>query len=537
MKLKYEFSKIFTLVIISILCVNIFNSVSGASSLHSYYVKNPKRPTHLYAIYENGLTPVEKTMIATLQGVISNSSSSQIYILSKSHPDYNVWLDDLKQNYGVTYDIVKDPWYLLDKFKSYVKGYVLYSSSSSKDPSINNACSLAALKNCIAIDESIENKLKEHGIKQLKGDCRNTDKYWAYNNLWNSKLKHSIVIELSPNKSIALRDYAIMSKCLIFYEDTPREFQLRDKVFGSMEKDSICLGWGPDEYENVKEASKHGVSIVPADWSYNLTVLSAFPCKPLTQKNSSSSSVVKGNNHFVTFIMSDGDNQQWTLGNNYSSEKWYGSPSRGKFNMGFTISPSLYELAPTVYKLYYKSASQRDYNDNFIVSPSGVGYMYPSKFKEDALELNIKKLNKYMENVDQKYVSILDNWSFENTALWNKYTIYPNIQGIFYLNYNRQDDYKGKVLWSNGKPIVSCRDLLWAKLEDNNSLVEKINSYVDKGYTDITDPNAYTFVYVHAWSKTMEDIEKVINQLNKNSKIKVVTPDTFMELIKTNIKH
>ena len=106
MKLKYEFSKIFTLVIISILCVNIFNSVSGASSLHSYYVKNPKRPTHLYAIYENGLTPVEKTMIATLQGVISNSSSSQIYILSKSHPDYNVWLDDLKQNYGVTYDIV-----------------------------------------------------------------------------------------------------------------------------------------------------------------------------------------------------------------------------------------------------------------------------------------------------------------------------------------------------------------------------------------------------------------------------------------------
>lgn len=310
-------------------------------------------------------------------------------------------------------------------------------------------------------------------MKKLEGDCRNTDKYWAYNNLWNSKLRHSIVIELSPNKSIALRDYAIMSKCLIFYEDTPKEFQLRNKVFGSMEKDSICLGWGPDEYENVKEASKHGVSVVPADWSYNLTVLSAFPCKPLTQKSSSSSSFVKGNNHFVTFIMSDGDNQQWTLGNNYSSEKWYGSPSRGKFNMGFTISPSLYELAPTVYKLYYKSASRRNYNDNFIVSPSGVGYMYPSKFKEDALELNIKRLNKYMENADQKYVSILDNWSFEDTALWNKYTIYPNIQGIFYLNYKRQDDYKGKILWSNGKPIVSCRDLLWAKLQDNNSLVEK----------------------------------------------------------------
>ena len=255
MKLKYKFNKIFTIVIIFTLCINIFNSGASASSLHSYYIKNPKKPTHLYAIYENNLTPEEKTMIATLQGVLSNSSYSQIYILSKSHPDYNIWLDDLKQNYGVTYDIVKDPWYLLDKFKSHVKGYVLYSNSSSKDPSINNACSLASLKNYLAIDESIENKLKDHGIKKLKGDCRNTDKYWAYNNLWNSKLSHSTAIELSPNKSIALRDYAIMNKCLVFYEDTPKEFPLRDKIFSSMEKDSICLGWGPDEYENVKEAS------------------------------------------------------------------------------------------------------------------------------------------------------------------------------------------------------------------------------------------------------------------------------------------
>ena len=279
------------------------------------------------------------------------------------------------------------------------------------------------------------------------------------------------------------------------------------------------------------------MSVVPADWSYNLTVLSAFPSTPITQKGTSLNNFSSKNNHYVTFIMSDGDNQQWTLGSNYSSEKWYGSSSRGKFNMGFTISPSIYELAPTAFKLYYKSATSNTYNDNFIVSPSGSGYMYPSEFKEDALKLNIKRLNNYMKNADQKYVSILDNWSFDNIDLWNKYTIYPNIQGIFYLNYHRQDDYKGKILWSNGKPIVSCRNLLWAKLEENNTLIEKINSYVEQGYTDIANPNAYTFVYVHAWSKTMKDVEKVIDELNKNPKIKVVTPDIFMKLIKTNIKH
>ncbi|MFL0194796.1 GxGYxYP domain-containing protein [Clostridium sp. WILCCON 0269] len=539
MKLREKFNKIFIILIIFTLCNSVFISEASAFSAHSYYTKNPKRPNHLYAIYENDLTSAEKTMIATLQGVISNISDSQIYILSKSQQDYKIWLDDLKENYGITYDIVKNPWYLLDKFKSHVKGYVLYHNSSSKDPSINNACSLAAVKNCLAIDESIENKIRTHGIKKMKGDCRNTDKYWAYNNLWKFKLNHSTVIELSPNKSVPLRDYAIMNKCLVFYEDTAKDFSLRDKIFGSMKKDSICLGWGPDEYGNVKEASKYGVSVVPADWSYNLTVLSAFPSIPITQESNKAplNNLSSKDMHYVTFVMSDGDNQQWNLGNNYSSKKWYGSSSRGKFNMGFAISPSIYELAPTAFKLYYKSAHSGTYNDNFIVSPSGEGYMYPSKFKEDALKLNIKRLNNYMKKADQKYVAILDDWSFRNIGLWDKYTAYPNIQGIFYLNYSRQDDYKGEILWSNGKPVVSCRNLLWSKLEENNTLIEKINSYVNQGYTDISNPNAYTFVYVHAWSKTMGDVEKVISELNKNPKIKIVTPDTFMNLIKNNIKH
>lgn len=49
-------------------------------------------------------------------------------------------------------------------------------------------------------------------------DCRNTDKYWAFNNLWNSGLNHSTVIELPSDKFIPLRDYAILSKSLIFYK-------------------------------------------------------------------------------------------------------------------------------------------------------------------------------------------------------------------------------------------------------------------------------------------------------------------------------
>ncbi|MEY7999842.1 GxGYxYP domain-containing protein [Clostridium sp. Mt-5] len=531
-------SKNIIIAIIMIFLSNLFVTDVSAFSSHPYYIKNSKMPKHLYVIQQNNLSPAENTMITTLQGVISNKSDFQIYTLNKNQPDYKIWLEDLKENYGINYSMINDPWYLLGEFKNFVKGYVLYDNFSKKDPSINNACSLASLKDSIVVDKSIESKVKNIGIK-MQYDCRNTDKYWAYNNLWNLGLNHSTVIELSPNRDAPLRDYGIMSKSLIFYEDDPKDFSLRNKVFGSMNKDSTCLGWGPDEQGNISAASRNGVSVIPADWSYNLTVLSAFPSSPVIQKSTANpmENFSAGNMHYVTFIMSDGDNQQWNLGSNYGSKKWYGSPKRGNFNMGFSINPSLYELAPTVLKMYYKNASSDTFRDYFIVSPSGNGYMYPSEFKPDSLNPFLKRLNSYMKDVDQKYVSVLDNWSFYNRDLWNKYTAYPNIQGIFYLNYSRQDDYKGKIIWSNGKPVVSCRNLLWSKIGENEDLVKDINGYVKSGYTDITTPYAYTFVYVHAWSKNMKDINQVIEQLNKNPAVKVVTPDIFMQLIRKNITH
>jgi hypothetical protein len=235
--------------------------------------------------------------------------------------------------------------------------------------------------------------------------------------------------------------------------------------------------------------------------------------------------------------MSDGDNQQWYLGSNFSSPKWYGAKSRGNFNMGWSISPSLYYLAPTVFRLYYKNASSGNYIDDFLVSPSGMGYIYPSQFDKSALKLQVKRLNEYMQTVGQKYAAIIDDKSFYNTSLWDNYTKQRNIKGLFYLDYTRQDNYRGKIIWSNGKPIVSCRNLLWSGIEDENSLVNTINGYVKDGYTNTNKETAYTMVYVHAWSKNLDDVQKVTRELSKDSKIKVVKPDDFMELIKQNVAH
>lgn len=508
---------------------NFFND-----SITDTYIKNYKMPKYLYVISEDNMTNEEKTMIATLQGLISNKSEKQIYILSPSEPDYEIWLKDLKTIYNVKNKTIKDPWKLIDIFNSYIDGYVLYSNV--KSPSINNACTLASLKNSVAIEESIESIINKHGITNLIQDCINTDKYWAYNNLWNSGLNHSIVIELPSDKFTSLRDYAIMSKSLIFYEDNLSDTSLRETIFNSMDDGGHILGWGPDEYTNVSIASKYGVDIIAADWSYNLSVLSSYPSTPKTQK-SNTEFIDEDGVHYVTFIMSDGDNQQWLLGSNYSVKNWFGSPYRGNFNLGWSISPSIYYLAPTVFDKYYKSASHSKYSDNFVVPASGNGYMYPSKFPFEKLADYTKRLNEYMAIVDQHYILILDDDAFYKKDLWDKYTNNSNINGLLYLNYYKNNSYEGKIVWSNNKPVVSCRDLLWGGLEDETELINNINTRVNLGYTDIKNPNSYTFVYVHVWSNTMDNVNDVITKLNKNPKVRIVTPDVFMRLIEKNIPH
>ena len=334
---------------------------------------------------------------------------------------------------------------------------------------------------------------------------------------------------------MALRDYAITSKSLVFYEDNINDSSFRESIFKSMDDNGHCLGWGPDEHTNVTIASKYGIDVTAADWSYNLSVLSSYPSTLQKQKQDTN---FKGEDgvHYVTFIMSDGDNQQWMLGSNYSAKNWFGSNYRGDFNLGWSINKSLYYLAPTVFHKYYDSANSSKYFDNFVTSPSGNGYMYPSKFPINKLDSYTNILSEYMKNVDQNYVLILDDEALYKTNVWDKYTSHDNIHGLLYLNYYKNNSYEGKIVWSNNKPIVSCRDLLWWGLESENNLIDNINKRINLGYTDIKNPNSYSFVYVHVWSNTMDNVNDVINKLSQNPRVRIVTPNNFMKLINENVK-
>ena len=162
--------------------------------------------------------------------------------------------------------------------------------------------------------------------------------------------------------------------------------------------------------------------------------------------------------------------------------------------------------------------------------------MYPSKFPINKLDSYTNILSEYMKNVDQNYVLILDDEALYKTNVWDKYTSHDNIHGLLYLNYYKNNSYEGKIVWSNNKPIVSCRDLLWWGLESENNLIDNINKRINLGYTDIKNPNSYSFVYVHVWSNTMDNVNDVINKLSQNPRVRIVTPNNFMKLINENVK-
>ena len=86
-----------------------------------------------------------------------------------------------------------------------------------------------------------------------------------------------------------------------------------------MDDGGRILGWGPDEHTNVSIASSFGIDMIAADWSYNLSVLSSYPSTPKTQ-NTNGKLLEEDGFHYITFIMSAGDNQQWLLGSNFNAK-------------------------------------------------------------------------------------------------------------------------------------------------------------------------------------------------------------------------
>jgi hypothetical protein len=491
------------------------------------------RPTRLHAIPESSLSRVERVLVATLQGQVArrpaNGPPEGIYVDAGS--GYQVWLADLAARHDVEVVAADSAWAIVDRFRAGPTGVSRYVVYRERDGSVNAATSIAAISGAVAVAESLEDEAIQHGLKRA-ADVRGRSDAWVKSSYW-SRFRHDLVFEQKPQFPNQLRDYATMAGAYMFYDGNT---DLRREVVDAMARGSATIGWGDSEHGEktfVSMSSKVGVGTLAADHARNLAPLSGITADTLSQRASGKAPAPRPNTHHVSFVVTDGDNIQWLLGEFQGNKSWYASPLRGSFDMGWGMAPALIDMAPSVMQWYYDNESSGAHQDRFTVGPSGGAYLYPSMYPAADLDLHTARLEASMARADLGVVQILDVDSFDRTDLWSSYLRRQHINGLIYLEYSPYDGLKGRIGWANGKPVISAGAMLWAGEDgaDDASVAARLNA----APRDPRTAEGYTVVMVHAWSKSLSNVKNVIDNLHPN--VKVVTPDALVELVRRNVRH
>ncbi len=487
-----------------------------------------RKPDTLFVVDESTLTYTQILTVESLQGILAQSRP-EIYVINGNTDSYAIWLSDLVNTYGVTaeYTYSSDFAGLLRHFKSEISGYIL---TTTTEPSIDIAFSEAGLKDAIVVAASDEPTVTGLGITELT-DVTNATYQEFFSEYQGMMNKDALCYQTAANeKAQYLPDYAIFGKMFFYYGDISSP--LTSQIFSTMNSNSALLGWGNDEFSLVRTASQNSIMVHAADFAKDLSALSNFGVEEKQASHITNPATIDSV-HTVCFVMTDGDNIQWVLNNFDTDQNWYASPDRREVNLGWTISPALCELAPTVMKRFYdsegKSEGGRDY---FIAGPSGLGYMYPESYKDLASYASLTA--SFMEKADLHIVNVIgsSNPPAVPTSNLVPYLNQQQIDAVFYYPYSNYAGCGGQITWANGKPIITARYNLWSpQYESPQTLAAKLNSLS----TDITSAGGYSLVDVHVWTQSVADVANCVKLLDKH--VRVVAPDEFVELIEKNVKH
>lgn len=475
------------------------------------------------AIDVSGRPDPELTLLATAQGLAARSSATpHIYLTSPGSVD-QLWLDDLHAH-GVKVRHAADVWKVVAA--QHIKRFVRYSAA---DTSLSVATTAAGLLDAVAVEESLVPAAIAHGLHQVL-DVRGKDDAWSFAKLFR-RTRHDFAVEQKDTFAYPLRDLGTMAGAFTYYDGNS---SLRARINAALAQDSPIIGWGDaDDGENtfVGPSSDAGNFLVAADWARNTATLSSVPARRLEQHDRRPLRARAGR-HYVSFVVTDGDNLQWMTTTLPASTDWWANPRRGDVALGWGMPPSMLDLAPSALRWYYDEAHRGAHGDQFTVGPSGSGYFYPSRYPRAALLEHTKRLDRVMRRTDVDVVQILDFDALATPGLWDSYTRRRSVSGLIYLEYSRYDREAGKTVWSNGKPVTSARHMLWEGLEgaDEASVMAAINA----APTDPRSVNSYSIVAVHAWSKTVDDVLTVVDGLAEH--VEVVCPGDLIKLMRATVR-
>lgn len=438
----------------------------------------------LYTIDKGALSPGERLLVGTLQGVLAQHRPG---IFVTGAPGDPIFADDLT-SYGVTLHPAPSLAWLLERFAPALSGTVLCDLHTDSQ---NVASTLAGIWGAVAVTPDLVPLAQQAGLPQLL-DARGKDEKWAWAQL-APEVAHGIAVEQTEQAPFheLLHDFAVASRAFVYYDGPSSAF--RKTVAAGVGPTPLVYGWGAgDEHAFAKGVSQGGGSVVAADWSSNLSVFSRVEVPPLKQKPAPPLPPLDPGAHYVAFVMSDGDNIQFYQ-NALRQPSWWGSPVRGTVPMTWEASPALSMAAPSILAWYYADASPLD---TFVAGPSGTGYCFPGYHAD--LSASVAQTAATMAATDLRVVSILNDGSGLEAA--DPYLDQPGIEAAIYKDFADYDAKKGELRWRNGKPAMAYRYLLWKSANAADS-PEGVAAAINAApHAPASTAASYSLVNVHAWS-------------------------------------
>ncbi len=466
---------------------------SGVATLaegapHRYWPRFP-RPTVILTVREVR-TPDEAFVLQSAAGLAAKAAlegrNREMVWYPIGHPAYERWHADLMRQVKPREVVLDDVWGIVERLRKrgIVRGYVLFKKDAHDralhergdyDPSANVATVMASRMHGILVSEEARAQAEAAGLRML-ADARGVSEDECFSR-YGATTSRTVLAVLDP-KAAHCRAEAIALNAFVLATWGPA----LDRALARLEPDSPILGWGlGDEFRNTEPVSRWAAWQSATNWCLNLPVLSTeevgktIPAGSVRQRRVPSLWDLNWEDgvHWASFLMTDGDNVQWLMGDfQFGAEKaWWNSPARGKFAMGWgACIADLMQLCPYAWLNLVKTASP---SDDLVLM--GGGYYYPDLFgKErtgvDAMRVHARRIRGYMRLAGARVLHM-------NAAKWDSpeairaYTTFaeeiPELEGIMMVQYAPYTAGKGRVIWVKRRdgshlPVVAARFAIWA---------------------------------------------------------------------------
>lgn len=479
---------------------------------------NPHQgPTHVLA----------QSLAGLAAKAVNENRHDELVWIDLSSGSYPRWFDRTVENLGIEVRGPIEPWDLLQRYidNGLVDGYVLYRFGSG-EPSINVATVIAGLKNAAMISEGQEERAVAMGLRRI-ADVRDKDEAWAFER-YRDRLNPAFALAQNPNKPNS-RDIAIAHNMMvIFGMDAPTE-----DVFKWLRPMAPIIGWNHgDEGRTVAQMSRYGHTLMPADWSMNIPVMSAGAHAMAPSKSFRTFDPRKidwnDKTSAVAFLMSDGDNIQWMQNNFVCSTSFWSNESHGDYPIGWGLPYSeLDEMAPVIIEELKRSqpADSTPCLNLGYYYPDLLGEAYDVEQRQDILKSLAHRAGYHLQRHGAGVLMFLCKDVLSDDAQ-EAYRVLvaetEGLAGIITLQYAPYDGGEGRIFWYENAdgieiPVITSAYTTWANSSPNHrrtgnpsEIIELINSNAEKLREH--DEPFFACTIVHVWSRYLQRDGEIIDQ-------------------------